>query len=154
MTCALPYTVASRPTISRTRRSPARRSWKPAVVRRPRWAARSSATRSASSPTATGVPVDAQLRAGERLWAVGDVTGLWPLTHDGKYQGDVVAANNRGEPREAHYEAVPRVVFTDPQAGGRRGRRRFTATAPVSDVAKTATYSRAYANDDGLLTLL
>ena len=63
-----------------------------------------------------GIPVDAHLRAGERLWAIGDVTGIWPLTHVGKYQGDVVAANILGEPREANYDAVPRVVFTDPQA--------------------------------------
>ena len=63
-----------------------------------------------------GVPVDSQLRAGERLWAIGDVTGLWPLTHVGKYQGRVVAANILGTPREANYDAVPRVTFTDPQA--------------------------------------
>jgi dihydrolipoamide dehydrogenase len=49
-----------------------------------------------------GVPVDAQLRAGERLWAIGDVTGIWPLTHVGKYQGRIVAANILGEPREAN----------------------------------------------------
>ena len=53
---------------------------------------------------------------GERLWAIGDVAGIWPLTHVGKYQGDVVAANILGEPREANYEAVPRVTYTDPQA--------------------------------------
>ena len=71
-----------------------------------------------------GVPVDSRLRAGERLWAIGDVTGIWPLTHVGKYQGEVVAANILGEPREADYDAVPRVVFTDPQAAaGRRDRR-------------------------------
>ncbi|MGY6469214.1 hypothetical protein ACXIUR_23660, partial [Vibrio parahaemolyticus] len=63
-----------------------------------------------------GIPVDARLRAGERLWAIGDITGLWPLTHVGKYQGEVVAANILGGTREANYEAVPRVVFTDPQA--------------------------------------
>ena len=28
-----------------------------------------------------GVPVDAQLRVADRLWAVGDITGIWPLTH-------------------------------------------------------------------------
>ncbi|HEY2948091.1 MAG TPA: FAD-dependent oxidoreductase [Micromonosporaceae bacterium] len=35
-----------------------------------------------------GVRVDAHLRAGERLWAIGDVTGLRLLTHVGKYQGE------------------------------------------------------------------
>ena len=63
-----------------------------------------------------GVRVDAQLRAGERLWAIGDVTGVRLLTHVGKYQGEVVAANILGESREAHYEAIPDVVYTDPQA--------------------------------------
>ena len=63
------------------------------------------------------MPVDARLRAGERLWAIGDVTGLFPLTHVGKYQGRVVASNLLGEPREANYDAVPRVTYTDPAAG-------------------------------------
>ena len=77
-----------------------------------------------------GIPVDAHLRAGERLWAIGDVTGIWPLTHVGKYQGDVVAANILGEPREANYEAVPRVVYTDPQAAAvGAAEARFSATA-------------------------
>jgi dihydrolipoamide dehydrogenase len=104
---------------------------------------------------ARGIPVDAQLRAGERLWAIGDVTGIWPLTHVGKYQGEVVASNILGEPREAHYEAVPRVVYTDPQAASvGEAEARFSATAPVSEVAKTATYTHAYADDNGFLTLL
>jgi dihydrolipoamide dehydrogenase len=106
-------------------------------------------------PDAHGIPVDAQLRAGERLWAVGDVTGIWPLTHTGKYQGDVVAENILGEPREAHYDAVPRVVYTDPQAAAvGADEARFSATALVSEVAKTATYTHAYADDNGFLTLL
>jgi pyruvate/2-oxoglutarate dehydrogenase complex dihydrolipoamide dehydrogenase (E3) component len=102
-----------------------------------------------------GVRVDARLRAGERLWAIGDVTGVRLLTHVGKYQGEVVAANILGEPREAHYEAVPDVVYTDPQAaavGAAEGR--FSATARLSDVAKTATYTHAYAESTGFLTLL
>jgi pyruvate/2-oxoglutarate dehydrogenase complex dihydrolipoamide dehydrogenase (E3) component len=102
-----------------------------------------------------GIPVDAHLRVGERLWAIGDVTGIWPLTHVGKYQGEVVAANILGEPREANYEAVPRVVFTDPQAAAvGAGEARVSATARVSEVAKTATYTRAYAESNGFLTLL
>jgi dihydrolipoamide dehydrogenase len=102
-----------------------------------------------------GVPVDDHLRAGERLWAIGDVNGIWPLTHVGKYEGDVVAANILGEPRKANYEAVPRVTYTDPQAAAvGAGEGRFSATAPVAEVAKTATYTRAYAESNGFLTLL
>jgi pyruvate/2-oxoglutarate dehydrogenase complex dihydrolipoamide dehydrogenase (E3) component len=106
-------------------------------------------------PDAHGVPVDAHLRAGERLWAIGDVVGIWPLTHVGKYQGEVVAANILGEPRKANYEAVPRVTYTDPQAaavGSDAGR--FHAMVPVSKLPKTATYTRAYADSNGFLTLL
>ena len=106
-------------------------------------------------PDARGIPVDAHLRAGEWLWAIGDVTGIWPLTHVGKYQGRIVAANILGEPREANYDAVPRVAYTDPHAaavGATDGA--FSATVRLSDVAKTATYTRAYAESDGYLTLL
>jgi pyruvate/2-oxoglutarate dehydrogenase complex dihydrolipoamide dehydrogenase (E3) component len=102
-----------------------------------------------------GIPVDARLRAGERLWAIGDVTGVRLLTHVGKYQGEVVAANILGEPREASYQAVPDVVYTDPQAASVGATEAaFRATAPVSEVAKTATYTRAYAQSNGFLTLL
>jgi pyruvate/2-oxoglutarate dehydrogenase complex dihydrolipoamide dehydrogenase (E3) component len=102
-----------------------------------------------------GVPVDAHLRAADGLWAIGDVNGLWPLTHVGKYQGEVVADNILGRPREANYEAVPRVVYTDPQAaavGASTGR--YSATLPITEIAKIATYSRAYADDKGFITLL
>jgi pyruvate/2-oxoglutarate dehydrogenase complex dihydrolipoamide dehydrogenase (E3) component len=102
-----------------------------------------------------GIPVDARLRAGERLWAIGDVTGVRLLTHMGKYQGEVVATNILGEPREANYEAVPDVVYTDPQAASVGAfEARFSATVPVSEVAKTATYTRAYAEANGFLTLI
>jgi pyruvate/2-oxoglutarate dehydrogenase complex dihydrolipoamide dehydrogenase (E3) component len=54
------------------------------------------------------------MSAGEGIWAIGDVTGIWPPTYVGKYQGRIAAANILGETREADYSAVPRVVFTDP----------------------------------------
>jgi pyruvate/2-oxoglutarate dehydrogenase complex dihydrolipoamide dehydrogenase (E3) component len=102
-----------------------------------------------------GILVDAHLRAGERLWAIGDVTGVRLLTHVGKYQGEVVAANILGEPREASYAAVPDVVYTDPQAASVGATQaQFSATTRLSDVAKTATYTRAYAQSNGFLTLL
>jgi pyruvate/2-oxoglutarate dehydrogenase complex dihydrolipoamide dehydrogenase (E3) component len=102
-----------------------------------------------------GIKVDSRLRAADRLWAIGDVNNIWQLTHVGKYQGRVVASNILGEPREANYEAVPRVVFTDPQAASvGAADARFTATARISEIAKTATYTRAYDKANGFLTLL
>jgi pyruvate/2-oxoglutarate dehydrogenase complex dihydrolipoamide dehydrogenase (E3) component len=102
-----------------------------------------------------GIGVDKFLRAGERLWAVGDVNGIWPLTHVGEYEGDVVAANIAGDTRPANYEAVPRVTYTDPQAAAVGAvEAEYSGTAPVSEVPKTATYTHAYAKSNGFLTLL
>jgi pyruvate/2-oxoglutarate dehydrogenase complex dihydrolipoamide dehydrogenase (E3) component len=104
---------------------------------------------------AHGIKVDAQLCAGKGLWAIGDVTGIRLLTHVGKYQGEVAAANILGEPRQAHYDAIPDVIYTDPQAAAVGATEApFSATVPISEVAKTATYTRAYAASKGFLTLL
>jgi pyruvate/2-oxoglutarate dehydrogenase complex dihydrolipoamide dehydrogenase (E3) component len=102
-----------------------------------------------------GIVVDGRMRAGDGIWAIGDVTGVWPLTYVGKYQGRIAAANLLGTPREADYSAVPRVVFTDPQAaavGATEGP--LTATVSLADVPRTATYTRAYADRPGFLTLI
>ncbi len=107
------------------------------------------------TPDPRGIAVDARLSAGPGLWAIGDVTGLWLLTHVGEYQGRVVASNILGRPREAHYDAVPRVVFCDPQAaavGAAEGE--FTATVALSGVPRTSTYTRAYDTRPGFLTLV
>jgi pyruvate/2-oxoglutarate dehydrogenase complex dihydrolipoamide dehydrogenase (E3) component len=102
-----------------------------------------------------GIKVDEYLRAGERLWAIGDVNGIWPLTHVGEYEGDVVAANITGHQRPANYEAVPRVTYTDPQAAAAGALEApYSGTARVSEVPKTATYTHAYASSNGFLTLL
>ena len=102
-----------------------------------------------------GIPVDAHMSAGDGVWAIGDVTGIWPLTYMGKYHGRIAAANILGESREADYTAVPRVVFTHPQAaavGAAEGR--VTATISLSAVPKTATYLRAWDQRPGFLTLI
>jgi pyruvate/2-oxoglutarate dehydrogenase complex dihydrolipoamide dehydrogenase (E3) component len=102
-----------------------------------------------------GIPVDDHLRAGENLWAIGDVTGIWPLTHVGEYEADIVAANIAGDPIPANYEAVPRVTYTDPQAAAVGAlEAEYSATARLSEVPKTATYTHAYADSNGFLTLL
>ena len=102
-----------------------------------------------------GIPVDDHLRAGERLWAIGDVTGIWPLTHVGEYEGEVVAANILGEHRPANYEAVPRVTYTDPEAGAvGAGEGAFSGTALLAEIPRMQTYTHAYADAGGFLTLL
>lgn len=66
-----------------------------------------------------------------------------------------IPAITRPLANEANYEAIPDVVYTDPQAAAvGAAEARFTATVPVSEVAKTATYTRAYAQSNGFLTLL
>jgi pyruvate/2-oxoglutarate dehydrogenase complex dihydrolipoamide dehydrogenase (E3) component len=96
-------------------------------------------------PGKRGIEVDARMNAGDGVWAIGDVTGIWPLTYVGKYQGRVAAANILGASREANYDAVPRVVFTDPQAasvGEADGP--LTVTVSLSEVPRTYTYMRDY----------
>jgi pyruvate/2-oxoglutarate dehydrogenase complex dihydrolipoamide dehydrogenase (E3) component len=106
-------------------------------------------------PGRRGIEVDGRMNAAPGIWAIGDVTGIWPLTYVGKYQGRVAAANILGRSREAHYEAVPRVIFTDPQAASvGEGDGELTVTVPISEVPRTATYTRAYAEKNGFLTLV
>jgi pyruvate/2-oxoglutarate dehydrogenase complex dihydrolipoamide dehydrogenase (E3) component len=105
-------------------------------------------------PGEKGIEVDARMSAGEGVWAIGDATGIWPMTYVGKYQGRIAAANILGGHREALYGAVPRVVFTDPQAasvGEAEGE--ITATAQLAGVARTATYTREY-EKPGFMTLM
>jgi pyruvate/2-oxoglutarate dehydrogenase complex dihydrolipoamide dehydrogenase (E3) component len=106
-------------------------------------------------PGKRGIEVDSRMRAADGVWAIGDVTGVWPLTYVGKYQGRIVAANIAGRDREADYNAVPRVVFTDPQAaavGEPEGE--LTATAQLAEVPRTSTYTREYDKTPGFMTLV
>ena len=65
--------------------------------------------------TKKGVTVDDRMRAADGVWAIGDPTGVALLTHVGKYQARVAAANIAGREYRADYRAVPAAVFTDPQ---------------------------------------
>jgi pyruvate/2-oxoglutarate dehydrogenase complex dihydrolipoamide dehydrogenase (E3) component len=106
-------------------------------------------------PNGRGIEVDSRMRAGEGVWAIGDVAGIWPLTYVGKYQGRIAAENILGGDREANYDAVPRVVFTDPQAasvGEAEGP--VTATVPLAEVPRTAAYTRAYGERGDFMTLV
>jgi pyruvate/2-oxoglutarate dehydrogenase complex dihydrolipoamide dehydrogenase (E3) component len=102
-----------------------------------------------------GIPVDERLRAADGVWAIGDATGIMPFTHVGKYQARIAARDILGQDARADYRAVPRVVFTDPQVaavGETRGG--LSASAQLSGVARTSTYTREYAERPGFLTLV
>jgi pyruvate/2-oxoglutarate dehydrogenase complex dihydrolipoamide dehydrogenase (E3) component len=106
-------------------------------------------------PSRQGIPVDGRMNAADGVWAIGDVTGIWPLTYMSKYQGRVVASNILGRPREADYSAVPRVIFTDPQAasvGEADGP--LSVTVSMAEVPRTSTYTRAYNTKPGFVTLI
>ncbi|MEQ7847405.1 dihydrolipoyl dehydrogenase family protein [Nocardioides kribbensis] len=70
-------------------------------------------------PTARTVEVDERLRAGDRLWAIGDITGHGAFTHVSMYQSAVATRDITGEEGPAaRYHAVPHTTFTDPEVGG------------------------------------
>lgn len=70
-------------------------------------------------PDAGSIPTDERLRAGERLWAVGDITGHGPYTHVARYQAAVAVRDLLGQDGPwATYHGVSRVTFTDPEVGG------------------------------------
>jgi pyruvate/2-oxoglutarate dehydrogenase complex dihydrolipoamide dehydrogenase (E3) component len=69
-------------------------------------------------PDARTVEVDERMRAGDGLWAIGDITGKGAFTHMSMYQSAVAARDILGEEGPpADYRAVPRVTFTDPEVG-------------------------------------
>lgn len=96
--------------------------------------------------------VDEHCRAGQGLWAIGDVTGIMPFTHVAKYQGRIVADAILGRPRPARYDGIPRVVFCDPEVAAAgltqaeaddRGLRTATAEIDLAEaLARPWTYER------------
>jgi dihydrolipoamide dehydrogenase len=94
--------------------------------------------------TGTGITVDERMRAAENVWAIGDPTGVALLTHVGKYQARIAAANIAGGDRVADYRAIPASVFTDPQVasvGSLEGD--GVVTAPFSiEGGRLSTYER------------
>jgi dihydrolipoamide dehydrogenase len=102
-----------------------------------------------------GVPVDERLRAADGLWAIGDVSGIMPFTHVGKYHGRLVARSILGEDVRADHSAVPRVVFLDPQVaavGASEGR--FSGRNEIASVPRAYTYEDDPRKEPGFLTLV
>ena len=69
-------------------------------------------------PKARAIEVDGHMRAGDGIWAVGDVTGHGAFTHMATYQADIAVADILGQDGPpADYRAAPHVTFTDPEIG-------------------------------------
>jgi pyruvate/2-oxoglutarate dehydrogenase complex dihydrolipoamide dehydrogenase (E3) component len=104
-------------------------------------------------PDALSVATDANLRAGEGIWAVGDVTGRGAFTHVAVYQGRIAAADILGaEHAPADYRAVPRVTFTDPEVasvGLAEAQARQAGLAVRVGVTPTASTARGWIHGPG-----
>jgi pyruvate/2-oxoglutarate dehydrogenase complex dihydrolipoamide dehydrogenase (E3) component len=67
-------------------------------------------------PDAKVVDTDERMRAGEGLWAIGDIVGKGAFTHVSMYQAAVVLNDLLGRDGPwADYRAVSRVTFTAPE---------------------------------------
>ena len=91
-----------------------------------------------------GIRVDDRVQAAPGTWAIGDVSGVALLTHVGKYQARVAAANIAGRDVVADYRAIPAAVFTDPQVatvGSTEGDELVTARYDVVG-GRLSTYER------------
>ena len=104
-----------------------------------------------------GIEVDEHMRAGDGIWAAGDVTGIAMFTHAGKYQARVAAADAAGRPARADHRAVPAVTFTDPQVAsvGRTtgdglvvGERRGTARLSTYERPKRPGFLKVFADPE------
>jgi pyruvate/2-oxoglutarate dehydrogenase complex dihydrolipoamide dehydrogenase (E3) component len=65
------------------------------------------------------IEVDEHVRAADKVWAIGDVTGVGAFTHTAMYQANVAVFDilGSGDAPLASYHAMPRVTFTDPEIG-------------------------------------
>ncbi|MGD9960218.1 dihydrolipoyl dehydrogenase family protein [Nocardioides sp.] len=69
-------------------------------------------------PSARAIETDERMRAGDKLWAIGDIVGKGAFTHVSMYQSEVAVRDILGQDGPwADYRAVSRVTFTDPEVG-------------------------------------
>ena len=96
--------------------------------------------------TTRGVEVDERLRAAEDVWAIGDVTGIAPFTHVGKYHARIAATTSSAATCAPTTARSRPTIFTDPQVatvGDTRGRRRVDLDAAIGRRASRPTSARS-----------
>jgi pyruvate/2-oxoglutarate dehydrogenase complex dihydrolipoamide dehydrogenase (E3) component len=103
--------------------------------------------------TKKGLQIDEHCRAGENVWAVGDVTGMAGFTHVADYQGHIATQDILGIPRPANYSAIPTVTYTDPEVAsvGITGKGTapqdmdlISAHVPLNGSSRADTYGHGY----------
>src|SRR5215207_4182361 len=112
-------------------------------------------------PDRPAVSVDERMRAGEQLWAVGDVTEHGGFTHLAMYQAGIAIRDILGEDGPpADYRAVPRVTFTDPEIGSvglTEAQAREAGVRVVTGLAQVPSSARGWihkAGNDGIIKLV
>jgi pyruvate/2-oxoglutarate dehydrogenase complex dihydrolipoamide dehydrogenase (E3) component len=112
-------------------------------------------------PKAKAIEVDDRMRAGERLWAVGDITGKGAFTHIAMYQAGIVVRDVLGQDGPpADYRALPRVTFTDPEIGAvglTEGQARARGLNVLVGTTELSASSRGWihkAGNDGFIKLV
>jgi dihydrolipoamide dehydrogenase len=66
-----------------------------------------------------GIKVDERMRTNiPNVYAAGDVTGFSLLAHTASREGEVVVNNLTGRPDVMRYNAIPGVVYTNPEIAG------------------------------------
>jgi dihydrolipoamide dehydrogenase len=107
-----------------------------------------------------GIKTDHRCRAAPGVWAVGDVTGVAPFTHVASYQARVTVADIQGQEVRADYRAIPRVVFSDPEAAAvgltpaqaqDAGLDTIEVVVGLDELDRTETYGRDLTGCLGLL---
>ena len=112
-------------------------------------------------PDRPAVSVDERMRAGEQLWAVGDVTEHGGFTHLAMYQAGIVIRDILGvDGPPADYRAVPRVTFTDPEIGSvglTEAQAREVGMRVATGLAQVPSSARGWihkAGNDGIIKLV
>ena len=110
-------------------------------------------------PSARSIEVDERMRAGDGLWAIGDIVGHGAFTHVSMYQSAIAVASILGrDGHAADYRALPHVTFTDPEVGGvgmtEKQARDAGLTVRVGRTDLSASTRGWIAQADGLIKLV
>ena len=109
--------------------------------------------------SARSIEVDDRMRAGDGLWAIGDIVGHGAFTHLSMYQSAIAVASVLGKDGPAaDYRAVPHVTFTDPEVGGvgmtEKQARDAGLTVRVGTTELSASTRGWIAEADGMIKLV